>query len=163
MIEDDIENIGKPKETTKDKIMRIWKPKNQDAPEKLPSTVITDFPPRSINDQRVNVKKGELHLSTIRELSMSLVITGDPMGRSWTCTIISDVIDEKAVARYMEEIKDILQMFIHQQYTGRVLSFLLILGYLCESLSKECEDFTKELEDIMGMDVRTCPFFFVTL
>jgi len=56
-------------------------------------------------------------------------------------------------AGYAEEIKDILQMFIHQQYTGRVLVFLLLLGYLCESLSKECEKFTEELDDIMGMDV----------
>ena len=118
--------------------------------------LITDFPPKSVSDKRNKTlaQAGRKHqLSTIRELSMSLVITGDWMGRCWTCSIVSELIDEQAIAKYTDEIKDILQMFIHQQYTGRVLVFLLLLGYLCESLSKECENFTEELDDIMGMDV----------
>jgi hypothetical protein len=118
--------------------------------------LITDFPPKSVSDKRNKTlaQDGRKHqLSTIRELSMSLVITGDWMGRCWTCSIISELIDEQAIVKYTDEIKDILQMFIHQQHTGRVLVFLLLLGYLCESLSKECENFTEELDDIMGMDV----------
>jgi hypothetical protein len=118
--------------------------------------LITDFPPKSVSDKRNKTlaQDDRKHqLSTIRELSMSLVITGDRMGRCWTCSIVSELIDEQAIVKYTDEIKDILQMFIHQQYTGRVLVFLLLLGYLCESLSKECENFTEELDDIMGMDV----------
>jgi hypothetical protein len=122
-------------------------------------TVITKFPPKGVSDQRNKKEKKHRtdrmrrHLSSIMQLSMSLVITGDRMGRSWTCSIISELIDETAVAGYTREITEILQMFIHQQYAGRVLSFLLLLGYLCESLSRECEEFTVELDDIMGMDV----------
>ena len=118
--------------------------------------LITDFPPKNVSDKRNKTlaQDGRKHqLSTIRELSMSLVITGDRMGRCWTCSIVSELMDEQEIAKYADEIKDILQMFIHQQYTGRVLVFLLLLGYLCESLSKECENFTEELDDIMGMDV----------
>jgi hypothetical protein len=118
--------------------------------------LITDFPPKSVSDKRNKTlaQDGRKHqLSTIRELSMSLVITGDRMGRCWTCSIVSELIDEQAIAKYTDDIKDILQMFIHQQHTGRILVFLLLLGYLCESLSKECENFTEELDDIMGMDV----------
>jgi hypothetical protein len=70
---------------------------------------------------------------------------------------VSEVIDEEAVAGYVLEIANILQMFIHQQYSGRILCFLLLLGYLCESLSKECEKFTDELDKIMGMDVSKIP------
>ncbi|KAH8648735.1 hypothetical protein BGZ60DRAFT_390281 [Tricladium varicosporioides] len=97
-------------------------------------------------------ESGQHQLSTIRELSMSLVFTGDRMGRCWTCTIISEVMNEVQVAQYVEEIKNVQQMFIHQQYTARVLSFILLLGYLCESLAKECENFTEELDKIMGLN-----------
>jgi hypothetical protein len=118
--------------------------------------LITDFPPKSVSDKR-NKRPAQdgrkSRLSTIRELSMSLVITGDKMGRCWTCSIVSELVDEQAVAKYTSDIKDILQMFIHQQNTGRVLVFFLLLGYLCESLSKECENFMEELDHIMGMDV----------
>ncbi len=112
-----------------------------------------EFPPPSVSDKRHPAEAAQL--STIRELSMSLVFTGDRMGRCWTCSILSEVIDEEAVQGYTKEINDILQMFIHQQYSGRMLSFILLLGYLCESLSKECEKFTAELDKIMGMDVST--------
>jgi len=115
--------------------------------------VNTDFPPKSVSDKRSLAEEGQRQLSTIQELSMSLVITGDRMGRCWTCSIVSEVIDEKVIAGYVDKITDILQMFIHQQYVGRVLCFLLLLGYMCESLSKECERFAEELDKIMGMDV----------
>jgi hypothetical protein len=114
----------------------------------------TDFPPKSISDKRARAQRRHRQLPGIRELSASLVITSDRMGRCWTCSIISESIDEEAVAGYVYEIADILQMFIHQSYSGRSLCFLLLLGYLCESLSKECEKFTEEL-DITDMDVRT--------
>jgi hypothetical protein len=104
--------------------------------------LITDFPPKSVSDKR-NKRSAQddckHQLSTIRELSMPLVITSDIMGRYWTCSIVSELVDEQAVAKYTDEIKDILQMFIYQQITGRALMFLMLLGHLCESLSKECE------------------------
>jgi hypothetical protein len=126
-----------------------------------PLVTITDFPPKTVSDQRMRrPRKGgdKDPLSTIRQLSMSLVITGDTMGRYWTCCMVSDLLDEPAVAKYVEEINGILQMFIHQQYTGRTLVFMLLLGYFCESLSRECENFMGELDKIMGMDVSLLNF-----
>jgi len=113
----------------------------------------TAFPPKNVKDERAAEESGQHQLSSIRELSMSIVITGDGEGRCWTCSVISEVIDEIEAAVYANEIKDILQMFIHQQYTGRMLCFILLLGYLCESLAKQCENFTGELDKIMGMNV----------
>jgi hypothetical protein len=113
----------------------------------------TDFPPKSVSDYSARAQRRHRQLSEFRELSMSLVITGDRMGHCWTCSIVSEIIDEEAVAGYVYQLADILQMFIHQPYSGRVLCFVLLLGYLCESLSKECERFTEELDGITDIVV----------
>jgi Mg2+ and Co2+ transporter CorA len=47
-----------------------------------------------------------------------------------------------------------LQMFIHQQDTGRQLVFLLLLGYMCEKLATECDRFMTELDRIMNLNPR---------
>lgn len=127
---------------------KLWGSYNKTSqPPKAP---INPFPPESVSDER---KNHEHRLSTIRSLSMSLVISGDRMGRFWMGSIISEIFDEAQVKEYSDEIKELLQMFIHQQYTGRVLAFLLLLGHMCESLSKECNNFAEEVNDIMGLDV----------
>ena len=64
----------------------------------------TDFPPLSVSRARLN---------TIRALSLTLVITGDPNGLNWTCTIISDLVDEGTMLGYSNEIARVMQMFIH--------------------------------------------------
>jgi hypothetical protein len=93
--------------------------------------------------------------ATIRQLSMSLAITGDIMGRYWTCTLVCDLMTEPMVSGYMSEVKELLQMFIHQQYTGRALVFVLLLGYMCECLALECEKFMEQLNRVTGMGVST--------
>ena len=70
-----------------------------------------------------------------------------------TCTIMCELIEESAMSTYIIEIMKIQQMFIHQQYAGRALCFLLLLGYMCQSLAIECESFAEELDKIMGMEV----------
>jgi hypothetical protein len=110
-----------------------------------------DFPPKAVPDDRNTTADPGRHLSKIRSLSVSLVMTGD-WGRYWTCTVVSKLIDETKAQRYAEKAREIMQMFIHQHYTGRVLVFLLLLGYLCKSLAIECENFIEELDRIMGMD-----------
>jgi len=115
------------------------------------------FPPQNVPDQRLynatwmQQKYGQL--SKIHELALSLVITGDEKGRNWTCSIICELFDEEDVAKYASEVAHILQMFIHQQYTGRVLVFLLLLGYICEGLAEECDRFINELDGVMDMNV----------
>ena len=111
------------------------------------SILEADFPP-------MNVGMGRL--ATIRALSLTLAMTGDRNGLNWTCTIISDLFDERDVLSYANEAAQILQMFIHQQFTGRVLVFALVLGYFCESLAVECEGVSQAVDDITGMDVSSC-------
>ncbi|KAK3368798.1 hypothetical protein B0H63DRAFT_529168 [Podospora didyma] len=65
---------------------------------------------------------------------------------------MSELIDETATWKYAQQVREIMQMFVHQHYTGRVLVFLFLLSYLCESLAVECENFQDELEKIMEMD-----------
>jgi len=118
------------------------------------------FPPDTVSDGRSTNESpwgGESdpshRLSMIHELGLSLVITGDETGRSWTYSIICELFDEKQVASYASEVAHTLQMFIHQQDTGRQLAFLLLLGYVCERLAEECECFMKALDNIMRYDV----------
>jgi hypothetical protein len=62
-------------------------------------------------------------------------------------------VDEGTMLGYSNDIARVLQMFIHQQYTGRVLTFALVLGYQCESLALECERFLDEVDHVTRMDV----------
>ena len=131
-------------------------------PLSLPSAMtIKQFPPSSVNDER----KGETGqkvptepFATMSEECISLVITGDGLGRSWTCTLICDLIDDGMMTTYAKDIRCILQMFIHQQYSGRVLVFAFLLGQICKSLAIECERYMEELDRIMGLAVRFTSF-----
>lgn len=66
---------------------------------------------------------------------MSTIFSGDRAGHNWTCSVVSEFIDEEKL-KYMEKIEKILQMFICQQYSGRVLKFFLLLGYLCKNFQR---------------------------
>ena len=66
---------------------------------------------------------------------------------------MSDLMDEQSELKYVEEVKKISQMFVHQQYSGRVLVFMLLLGYICDRLAMECEAFLEQVEDILDLDV----------
>src|SRR3569833_1122421 len=103
-----------------------------------------DFPPPSVAKQ---------HYGKIHELSLSLVITGDDRVRNWTCAVICELFDEQNMAEYARQAAEIMQMFIHQQYTARALIFLMLLGYMCEELAAETETFMETLNPILKQDV----------
>lgn len=103
-----------------------------------------DFPPQSVADER----SGKIH-----DLRLSLAITGDSRGRSWTCSMVCELFSETQAASYALEAAETLQMFIHEQDTGRALVFMLLLGYMCEALARECDIFIKELDEITGRSV----------
>jgi hypothetical protein len=79
----------------------------------------------------------------LEEHSSSLVITGDAHGYNWICTIWSSLTDFKSIKNSIDRLPDILQLFIHQQASGRCLVFLIILEHICEKLASE---YTKILE-----------------
>lgn len=116
-----------------------------------------DFPPLSVRDDRRGsafLLWWNIHeLNKIHELSLSLAITGDAMGRSWTCSVICELFNEEDMIQYTGEASRILQMFIHQQDAARSLVFLMFLGYMCLALAKECDSFMYELDGVMRLDV----------
>lgn len=103
-----------------------------------------DFPPQSVAEER----SGKIH-----DLRLSLAITGDSRGRSWTCSMVCELFSEAQASDYALEAAETLQMFIHEQDTGRALVFMLLLGYMCEALAGECNKFIKELDRITGRSV----------
>jgi len=89
----------------------------------------------------------------IGQTASSLVITGDEKGFSWTCSVISSILDESIVTQCAEDTTEILEMFIHQQCSGRVLVFIMFLGHICEKPARENEYFLHTLDTVMDMDV----------
>ncbi|GAB1312834.1 hypothetical protein MFIFM68171_03044 [Madurella fahalii] len=113
----------------------------------------SEFPPMSV---------GRTRIATIRAGPLTLVITGNPNGPDWTCTIISGLVDKGTLPKYTSEIADIMQIFIYQQFTDRVLTCALLLGYLCESLALECEGFFEQVGRVADPGTATDKFVLVT-
>lgn len=118
-----------------------------------------DFPPVSIAtlgfDNNKKGKKPEQMPPTaiVEERSSSLVITGDPSGYLWICSIWSSLTDSKSISVPIHSLPKILQRFIHQQACGRCLVFLVLLGHLCEKLAGEYEMILSRLDVIVGLGV----------
>ncbi|KAK0642174.1 hypothetical protein B0T16DRAFT_462179 [Cercophora newfieldiana] len=121
----------------------------QESPPKRKSTQKDaekdDFPPQSVAEER----RGKIH-----DLRLPLAITGDSRGRSWTCSMVCELFSEAQASAYALEAAETLQMFIHEQDTGRALVFMLLLGYMCEALAKECDIFITELDRITGRSAK---------
>ncbi len=118
-----------------------------------------DFPPVSI--ARLGFQKqprrspGSLEPTDIvEERCSSLVITGDPSGYLWICSIWSSLTDADSIAEPIQTLPNVLQIFIHQQACGRCLVFLILLGHLCEKLAGEYEMILSRLDVIVGLGVR---------
>ncbi|RDW66529.1 hypothetical protein BP6252_10164 [Coleophoma cylindrospora] len=111
-----------------------------------------DFPPKSIAILRG--KKGKVAVSTLatmlEERSSSLVITGDPSGYSWICSIWSSLTDSEALSAPVSNLAPVLQKFIHQQASGRCMVFLILLAHLCLNLAGEYEVILSRLDAIVG-------------
>lgn len=89
----------------------------------------------------------------IGETASTLVITGDEMGFSWTCSVVTSILDESVIAQCSQDTTHILETFIHQQYSGRSLVFIMFLGHICEKFARENEHFLHSLDVVMDMDV----------
>jgi hypothetical protein len=121
-----------------------------------------DFPPESIARLKSKSewsKKGEKWRgpAIVEERSSSLVITGDPSGYLWICSIWSSLTDSESVAHPIHTLTKILQRFVHQQSCARCLVFLILLGHLCEKLTVEYELILTRLDVIVGLGVSIFP------
>jgi len=96
----------------------------------------------------------------VEEQSSTLVITGDPSGYLWICSVWSPVSDTDAITPVIRKVlPKILSKFIHQQGSARCLVFLVLLGHVCEKLAIEYDKILRRLDKIMEIGVRTsAPF-----
>jgi hypothetical protein len=89
----------------------------------------------------------------LEERSSSLVITGDAHGYNWICSIWSSLTDFKSIKNSIDRLPPILQLFIHQQASGRCLVFLVILGHLCGKLASEYSRILEHLDSVVELGV----------
>ena len=112
------------------------------------------FPPPKMMQQTQNKRDMSIDDSiqhTIEERSSSLVITGDSQGYLWTCSIWSSLINDAEFD--VTTVAEVLQLFKHQQSTGRSLVFLSLLGILCEKLSAEIDQTLKGCDEYVRLGV----------
>lgn len=115
-----------------------------------------DFPPLSIAQLGSNKKQRKTfdHIRStdiVEERSSSLVITGDPFGHLWICSIWSSLTDSEAISTSVNTLLLVLGQFIHQQACARCLAFLILLGHLCEKLAAEYDMILSRLDGIVGL------------
>ncbi|KAK4161191.1 hypothetical protein QBC43DRAFT_292255 [Cladorrhinum sp. PSN259] len=92
----------------------------------------------------------------IEEQSSSLMFTGYPSGQAWICSIWCSVTDREQIATVINKLlPTIMEKFIHQQGTGRCLSFLVVLGHLCQKLAAEYNTLLTQLDEIMDIGDKT--------
>jgi hypothetical protein len=117
-----------------------------------------EFPPQSIASLGSTKKQRRILESLkdadiVEERSSSLVITGDPQGYLWICSIWSSLTDFESLSSPVGFLPKLMQRFIHQQTCSRCLVFLVLLGHLCEKLAGEYEMILSRLDVIVGLGV----------
>lgn len=90
----------------------------------------------------------------MEERSSSLVITGDPSGNFWICSIWSSLTEHDSVSALIRSLPQVLQRFINQQACGRCLVFLILLGHFSENLAGEYDTILKRLDGIVELGDR---------
>ena len=94
----------------------------------------------------------------MEERSSSLVITGDPLGNFWICSIWSSLTEHDSVSALIRSLPQVLQRFINQQPCGRCLVFLILLGHVSENLAGEYDTILERLDGIVELRVRISLF-----
>jgi hypothetical protein len=113
-----------------------------------------DFPPLSVltgGAKKTLKRKGD-NRPIIEERCLSLVITGDPFGHSWTCSLWSSITKADRVEHYVNSSLPKLQHFIHQLASGRCVFFIILLGHICETLADKYKQILTELDKIVELE-----------
>jgi hypothetical protein len=116
-----------------------------------------DFPPLSVltGEAKKSLKQKGGKRPCVEERCLSLVITGDPFGHSWACSLWSSITKASRVEEHIESSLPKLQHFIHQPATGRCIFFIILLGHICETLAVKYRQILTRLDKIVELGVRT--------
>ena len=99
----------------------------------------------------------------LEEQASTIVFSGDPKGTFWKCSILSPLFrngldtskddHELSLAAYADLVQEIVQLFAHRQAVGRRLSFVYLVGHLCELLAQEYNRIVTYLDSILDISV----------
>ncbi|GAP93397.1 putative magnesium transport protein [Rosellinia necatrix] len=109
---------------------------------------------------RLNPDASERERHEPKQVSLkvsSIILSANDFGDFSKCTVISDILPPSAMELLGTDLKDLWQTFVHQPQTARCLAFLLILGVLCEEITKgydEAIDWFVKLLQLDGSFIR---------
>jgi hypothetical protein len=114
-----------------------------------------DFPPLSVltGGAKKDLKQKGDKKPFIEERCLSLVITGDPFGHYWACSLWSSITNAHRVQACIKSSLPKLQHFIHQPASGRCIFFVIMLGHICETLADKYRDTLDRLDEIVELGV----------
>jgi hypothetical protein len=101
---------------------------------------------RDPNETRLENLSFELDVS-------SIVISTNAFGDFSKSTIVSKLIGEEDMHNIVQDTCKLWQTFIHQPQTARCLVFFLILGKMCQKITRNYTAAIKELTAILELNV----------
>jgi hypothetical protein len=113
------------------------------------------FPPPSVltGDAKKDSKRKGDNRTFVEERCISLVLTGDPFGYNWTCSLWSSITNAHQVGNCIKSSLPRLQHFIHQPASGRCVFFIFLLGHICETLADKYKQILNRLDIIVDLGV----------
>ncbi|KAK4102631.1 hypothetical protein N658DRAFT_495343 [Parathielavia hyrcaniae] len=97
-------------------------------------------------------KEGEEDVATFELQVSSVGISTNGFGDFSKCSVVTDLIHEEDLIALGDTMQGIWDSFIHQPQTGRFLVFAIILGRLCESMTREYRQIIKRLFKDLDLD-----------
>lgn len=133
-------------------------------PKKLSDLVGPDNKVRWLRITQNLSGKEQPRTQQLEEQASTIVFSGDPKGTFWKCSILSPLFrdgpgtskddPELPLAAYVEPVQEIVQLFAHRQAIGRRLSFVMLVGHLCDLLAQEYNRIVTHLDNILDISVR---------
>src|SRR5438045_1457331 len=97
---------------------------------------------------------GEVDENLAFKLEMSsIIISTNLFGDFSKCTVISELINEKNMKIIVEDARKLWQKFVHQPQTARCLVFFLVLGEICNVITRDYEEAYNKLTSHLKLDV----------
>jgi hypothetical protein len=124
---------------------------DEDAAISLPAILsnVEPWQTNNVTGERLKPQKPEPFKLTMS----SLVLSTNAFGDFSKCTIISETVDDARLAKFVADIHNLWQKFVHQPQTGRCLVFLLALGIMCERIAEQYTKAIKAFVSLLNLDV----------